>query len=130
MVQPNVYWTLTTPVVRIIGLYSNVPGQLDKHDTQQQDWLTTELTAARNERCVIITVHHPPYSLDDTHGGYPVIESVLNQAYASANRIPDLVLTGHVHNYQRFEKSFNGVVRPLTYAVAGAGNYCRLYRPS
>lgn len=123
MVQPNVYWTLTTPVARIIGLYSNVPGQLDKHDTQQQDWLTTELTAARNERCVIITVHHPPYSLDDTHGGYPVIESALNQAYASANRIPDLVLTGHVHNYQRFEKSFNGVVRPLTYAVAGAGGY-------
>ena len=123
MVQPNVYWTLTTPVVRIIGLYSNVPGQLDKHDTQQQDWLTAELTAARNERCVIITVHHPPYSLDDTHGGYPVIESTLNQAYAAANRIPDLVLTGHIHNYQRFEKSFNGVARPLMYAVAGAGGY-------
>jgi len=78
MIQPNVYWTLCTPLCRIIGLYSNVPGQLDKRDKRQQRWLTHELSEAKNEKCVIVAVHHPPYSLDDTHGGHQPIEQALD----------------------------------------------------
>src|ERR1700739_2424045 len=38
MTQPNVYWTLLTPLVNIIGLYSNVPegGEIKPPQT---DWL-------------------------------------------------------------------------------------------
>jgi acid phosphatase type 7 len=45
MIQPNVYWTLETPFVTIIGLYSNVPdGGVIKQD--QFDWFKGELESA------------------------------------------------------------------------------------
>src|SRR5437867_4088533 len=123
MIQPNVYWTFATPLATIVGLYSNVPGKLDKNDREQQDWLAHELSAAPRGQALIVTVHHPPYSLDDTHGGHPEIENALNQAFERAGRFPDLVLTGHVHNYQRFERTISGRQHPVTYLVAGAGGF-------
>ncbi len=39
----------------------------------------------------------------------------------TAGRTPELVLTGHVHNYQRFTGSLNG--KPVPMIVAGAGGY-------
>jgi hypothetical protein len=39
----------------------------------------------------------------------------------AANRIPDLILTGHVHDYQRFTGNING--KAVTTIVAGAGGY-------
>lgn len=42
MTQPNVYWTLLTPLVNIVGLYSNVPeGGVVKQP--QIDWFQNEL---------------------------------------------------------------------------------------
>lgn len=39
MTQPYVYWTLNTPFATIIGLYSNVDGNLDARGTnEQQIW--------------------------------------------------------------------------------------------
>ena len=38
MVQPNVYWTLLTPLVNILGLYSNVPAGGDIR-SPQTEWL-------------------------------------------------------------------------------------------
>jgi len=123
MIQPNVYWTFATPLVTIIGLYSNVPGKLDKANTQQQDWFTSELRNAKKDIPVIVTVHHPPYSLDDTHGGHQPIVDALDRAFADSGRIPDLVLTAHVHNYQRFERTLPNRPQPLQYLVAGAGGF-------
>jgi hypothetical protein len=42
MVQPNVYWTLLTPLTNFVGLYSNVPegGEIR---SPQTDWLVNEL---------------------------------------------------------------------------------------
>ena len=121
MTQPNVYWTLKTPLATIIGLYSNVTGELDKGNRDQEDWLTAELTAAKEEKCVLVAVHHPPYSLDDTHGGHKPIEDSLDRAFAASGKTPTAVLTGHVHNYQRFMRAVNG--REVPYLVAGAGGY-------
>jgi len=42
MTRPNVYWTLNTPLVTIIGLYSNCPEGGQISDTQRQ-WLVGEL---------------------------------------------------------------------------------------
>jgi hypothetical protein len=44
MTQPYVYWTLESPFLTIIGLYSNVDGSLDGHGTyEQQGWLRDQL---------------------------------------------------------------------------------------
>jgi hypothetical protein len=69
--QPCVYWTLQAPLIRIIGLYSNVEATLDARGTfEQHRWLEDQLHAAGEdkERFLVVAVHHPPYSLDQSHG--------------------------------------------------------------
>jgi hypothetical protein len=127
MTQPNVYWTLTTPFVTFIGLYSNVPqgGQLD--DTQVA-WLQSELTAAAPDRAVILTMHHPPISSDSFHGGSAYMFDLIDQVRTQAGRTPDLVLAGHVHNYQRFTRTLaqDGNWQ-IPYIVSGSGGYWHLH---
>lgn len=120
MTQPNVYWTLETELVTIIGLYSNCPegGQL----TQTQiDWFESELRAAPTDRPLIVAVHHPIYSAYGPHPGSQHLKDVLEQACEASNRIPHLVLSGHVHNYQRFSGPLGS--RTIPFVIAGAGGY-------
>jgi hypothetical protein len=128
MTQPNVFWTLTAPFVTIIGLYSNVPqgGQLD---ATQVAWLQSELSAAAADTAVILTMHHPPISSDSFHGGSSYMFDLLDAAAAQSGRAPDLVLAGHVHDYQRFTRTIphNGSNRQLPYIVAGMGGYWHLH---
>jgi hypothetical protein len=122
MMQPYVYWTLLTPLVTIVGLYSNVEGSLDpRGGSDQQTWLTTQLQAAPADKKLIVTVHHPCFSLDASHGGSPDVLAAIDQAVTAANRLPDAVISGHVHNYQRFSRTVSGKTVP--YIVAGAGGY-------
>jgi hypothetical protein len=122
MTQPYVYWTLQASFARIIGLYSNVDGGLDARGTNEQSrWLTTQIAAASKDECLILAVHHPPYSLDTTHGGYPDIEIALDNAIQATGRVPDAVLSGHVHSYQRFTRTLGK--KTIPYIVAGAGGY-------
>jgi acid phosphatase type 7 len=120
MTQPNVYWTLNTPLVTIIGLYTNVPegGMIGQN---QLSWFKQELAAAPNDRALILALHHPIYSAYGQHPGSQYLKSVIENATQAAGRIPDLILTGHVHNYQRFSGSING--KTVTTIVAGAGGY-------
>jgi acid phosphatase type 7 len=125
MTQPNCYWTLTAPLVTIVGLYTNVP----EHGVVQQDqvdWFHAELAAADTTKALIAALHHPPYSADAHHGASQPMRQLLADAFTASGRTPDLVLTGHVHNYQRFT-----VPQPdgktLTYIVAGAGGYPNLH---
>jgi hypothetical protein len=120
MKLPYVFWELETDVVSIIGLYSNIEGFLDNPAstrTPQQDWLVTRFKAAKC--ALIVTVHHPPYSLDDDHHGSPNILAAIDTAAQSAGRWPDAVFSGHVHCYQRFTRRVSG--REIPYVVAGAG---------
>jgi hypothetical protein len=122
MTQPYVYWTLETPVATIVGLYSNVDGTLDGRGTdEQQRWLAQQLREADKDKCLLIAVHHPPYSLDGTHGGSPDVLVALDTAIQDSARYPDAVFSGHVHNYQRFKRVVNN--REIPYVVAGAGGY-------
>jgi hypothetical protein len=122
MTQPYVYWTLETPLATIIGLYSNVDGLLDGHGTfEQQHWLAQQMKDAPTDRALIITVHHAPYSLDTSHGGYGDIGDALDRAFTTVGRTPHLILSGHVHNYQRFTRQMAG--KEIPYVVAGAGGY-------
>jgi hypothetical protein len=120
MTQPNVYWTLLTPLVTIIGLYSNCPegGRLSQ---TQINWFAAELAAAAPDRALILAVHHPIYSAYGSKPGSQHLKAVLESAVKVAGRTPELVLTGHVHNYQRFTGYLNG--QPVPMIVAGAGGY-------
>lgn len=120
MTQPNVYWTLLTPLVTFIGLYSNCPegGQLSQ---AQIDWFESELKAAPEDRGLIVAVHHPIYSAYGSKPGSQHLYSVMQSAVQAAGRLPDLVLSGHVHNYQRFTGVLNG--KNVPFIVAGAGGY-------
>ena len=124
MIQPNVYWTLETPLANIIGLYSNVT-KFGIITEEQRSWFLKELQDAdfqRLDKALIVCVHHAPYSADTNHGSSPTMIDFLDKTFAEAGVIPDIVFSGHVHNYQRFKKHYgNGLVHP--YIVAGAGGY-------
>jgi len=125
MIQPNCYWTLNTPLATIVGLATNAPDHgVVKAD--QAKWLVGELKAAPHDRALLVALHHPPLSADDHHGASLAMRELLDKAFADAGRVPDLVLSGHVHNYQRFKRPLeNG--ETLTYIVAGAGGYPNLH---
>jgi acid phosphatase type 7 len=120
MTQPNVYWTLNTPLATLVGLYSNVPegGQLGQN---QLAWLNQELAAAPTDRALILSVHHPLYSAYGHEPGSQHLKDIIEAAAKATKRTPDLILTGHVHNYQRFTGYLNG--NAVTCIVAGAGGY-------
>lgn len=122
MTQPYPYWTLDAPFVTIIGLYSNIEGSLDARGrSDQQAYLEAQMKNASPDKKLLIAVHHPPYSLDAAHGGTPDILTALDRATANTGRVPDAVLSGHVHNYQRFARKVGD--RSIPYVVAGAGGY-------
>ncbi|MDN3548162.1 metallophosphoesterase family protein [Mucilaginibacter aquaedulcis] len=127
MIQPNIYWTLKTPLFNMIGLHSNVP-KFGIITPEQRAWFVEELKTNNNERpekALIVCLHHSPYSADINHGSsLPMIE-FLEGAFKETGIIPDLVLSGHVHNYQRFNKDYDN--KSLTYVVAGAGGFDELH---
>jgi hypothetical protein len=126
MIQPNVYWTLLTPLVSIIGLYSNVPEHGVLHPDQLA-WLVGELKTLPTSLPVLVTLHHPPYSADSHHGGSQPMHDALDSAFAKAGRWADMVLAGHVHDYQRFTRKVASTGRQIPYEVAGAGGYWHLH---
>lgn len=85
MQQPGVYFTLDAPFVRIIGLFSNSledPGVISSQSDMKKKWpavpdyqlsyLKAQLKRIKDEAfagAVIITVHHPPFSLCTSPSG-------------------------------------------------------------
>lgn len=133
MTQPNCYWTLRDELVTIIGLYSNVPSG-GAIQANQQAWLAAELEAAPSGVPLIVALHHPPYSCDAHHGGSEAMGKILDEAFRETDRWPDLVLSGHVHNYQRFDRqvqlpdgSAGRYECKVPYIVCGAGGYHNLH---
>jgi hypothetical protein len=125
MSLPNVYYTLECPYLTIIGMYTNVP-EHGSIDTQQQQWLTNEFATATKDRALILALHHPIYSFDDHHSGSAPMADVVQHAINDSRRVPNMVLTAHVHNYQRIERSLvKGQNTP--FLVIGAGGYPHLH---
>ena len=124
MTQPNVYWTLETPLVNIIGLYTNVPegGMIDDNQTA---WLESELAQTPQDKALIVAMHHPVYSAEGFHSGSTHMGEVLDRAIDRSGRFPDIVLSAHAHNYQRFTRSWRE--REIPYFVIGAGGFWQLY---
>ncbi|MCE6990150.1 metallophosphoesterase [Dyadobacter sp. CY323] len=128
LVQPNVFWTLVTPVANIIGLYCNVP-KFGVITPDQRKWFMEELRHADSERpgkAIILCMHHAPYSADVNHGSSLNMIRFLDGVFEQVGIRPDVVFSGHVHNYQRFSKKFHdGKVVP--FVVAGGGGYDELH---
>ena len=121
MTQPHVFWTLNTPLVSIIGMYSNCPEGGQVSDTQRQ-WFISELQAASKSLPIILAIHHPIYSAYGPHPGSTRLKSLLEDSCKEAGRAPHLVLTGHVHDYQRFSAPLLDKGN-VPFIVAGAGGY-------
>jgi hypothetical protein len=130
MTLPGVYWMLEAPFVRVIGLYSNLlenPGYLEgrtegKPDVSQQTWLEATLRAVggmEERKALVIATHHPPYS-QSGHSGSREMHQAILEICNRTKVFPDLFLSAHAHNYQRY--IWRGVGgRQVPYIVAGTG---------
>ena len=122
---PNVYFTLDCPFVTIIGMYTNVP-EGGSIDSVQQQWLSNEFATAPNGKALIVALHHPIYSFDNFHSGSARMADAIQQAINDSRRVPNMILTAHVHNYQRIERPIvSGSITP--FIVAGLGGYYNLH---
>jgi hypothetical protein len=133
--QPAVYWVLQGPFVDIIGLYSNVaenPGYISTAEIgdSQKKWLVKTLTAIQkdraqkgNKKALIIVVHHPPITGGGGHSSSTEMLADIDDACNIAGVMPDAVLAGHAHNYQRFTRyvSFKGKALEIPFVVCGTG---------
>jgi hypothetical protein len=122
---PNVYWTLNTQFATIIGMYTNVP-EGGSIDSTQQQWVTNEFATAPTDRALILALHHPIYSFDVYHSGSSKMADVLENAIRDTGRVPNLVLSGHVHDYQRIEQTI-APGGPTPFIVTGNGGYHNLH---
>ena len=124
MTQPWLYWTLTTPVATFIGLYTNVP-EHGRISDEQRAWFRNEMKTAPTDKALIVALHHPVYSFDQYHSGSPNMALELQDAINESRRIPNMVLSAHVHNYQRIELQVAGHTIP--FFVIGNGGYWNLH---
>jgi len=123
---PNPYWTLVTPMATFVGMYTNVP-EHGSIDSNQQQWLTNEFDTAPTDRALILALHHPIYSFDVFHSGSSKMADAMENAIRDTGRVPNLVLTGHVHDYQRIEMNI-APDGPTPFLVAGNGGYHNLHQ--
>ncbi len=136
MTQPGVYFTLTAPFLRIIGLYSNTgesAGVLSdpKIGTAQIDFLKAQLAAAAAARreaqqALIVAVHHPPFTGSSQHFPSAGMLREIDECCEAAGIWPDLMLSGHAHLYERYTRTMKADGRAIPYVVAGNGGYYNL----
>ena len=116
---------MLTPLANLVGLYSNVPEGGAIRD-EQAEWLVEQLRTLPTDRPLCLSLHHPVYSADDHHSGSTHMKQVLEKAFESAARHPEMIFAGHVHNYQRLTKVLSDETQ-IPYIVAGAGGYHNLH---
>jgi hypothetical protein len=134
MTQPGVYFTLDAPFVKIIGLYSNTSEGSTQGlisggaaGTAQLTFLEQQLANALSERnqgdvrALIIAVHHPPFTGSSSHTPNPVMLTDIDNACTQAGILPDLVLSGHSHLYERYTRVVQS--QQIPFVVAGTGGY-------
>ena len=130
MTQPYLYFTLESPFVKIIGLYSNSsegPGLLNPaNSTEQLEFLEAEFTRAKkaqatDDRAVLVAVHHPLFSISNDHGASPAMLKQVDDLMEKTGFIPDAFLSGHVHGFELFIREYQG--REIPYIICGTGGY-------
>lgn len=147
MTQPGVYFTLDAPFVRIIGLFSNAledPGLISSENKRwkgvpdvQLKFLKAQLGRIKKEKytgAVILAMHHPPFAYSPApsagcaggnHGGSPNMLREIDALCLSEGVYPHAVLSGHSHNYQRFNRviQFGEQTINVPFIVCGDGGH-------
>jgi acid phosphatase type 7 len=91
--------------------------------SEQEQWLRTELEALPDDACVIAYWHHPRFSsgFGGANQPHPETGALFADLYQHG---VELLLTGHSHNYERFEPvTPDGIPDPagVTQFVVGTG---------
>lgn len=139
MIQPGPYFTLEAPLMRILGLYSNIlenPGVISSSKDPktgkayfpnvpdaQLTYVEAALTRIKKEKfagAVILAVHHPPYSFGK-HSGSMVMLKEIDAVCAKVGVWPHAVLSGHAHNFQRYTRRLGK--RTIPFYVIGNGGH-------
>ncbi len=141
MTQPGVYFVLTAPFTRIIGLYSNTGESVGvlgnvQIGQDQVTFLTQQLQAAlaarqadpqnKNPQALIIAVHHPPFTGSSQHFPSASMLAQIDTCCQQVGIWPDIVLSGHAHLYERYTRTMTADGRQIPYVVAGNGGYYNL----
>ena len=77
-----------------------------------------------DHRALLIAVHHPPFTGSDQHAPSPSVLKDIDAACQQVKILPDMVLSGHAHLYERYTRVVNGAQIP--FVVAGCGGYYNL----
>jgi len=86
----------------------------------QLTWLDAQLSeAAEKGQRAVVVLHIPPFSSGREEGGAPWVERRVVKGVLDRHPVA-LVLSGHVHAYERLERPGHGG-QPLTYLVTGGG---------
>lgn len=121
---PYCDWCLELEALTIIAAWSNVPSGGDLAP-EQLAFITNQLKGARAGIPIMLGLHHPPFSVDAHHGGSAKMAAAIQQCVAAAGRCPDIIVGGHVHDYQHFVWTLNGWQIPTI--VSGGGGYHNLH---
>ncbi|MGB7280978.1 MAG: metallophosphoesterase family protein, partial [Candidatus Acidiferrum sp.] len=105
--------------------------------TAQMQFLQNQLASAAAQRAeeeaapfaLILAVHHPPFTISRSNSPSPEMLAQIDQACSAANVWPDIVLSGHVHMYERYTRTMSADGREIPYVVAGNGGYLQLSNP-
>jgi hypothetical protein len=139
MIQPGAYFTLNAPFATIIGLYSNISEGTTEGvisggvvGSAQLTFLQEQLKAVaaqranqkNNPQALIIAVHHPPFTGSEDHVPSPTMLKQIDAACQAAKVLPDMVLSGHAHLYERYTRTVQKMEIP--FIVAGMGGYWNL----
>lgn len=103
------YYTFSYDTARFVVLNTNIAYD---STSEQYQWLEETLGAA-TEPWVIVYFHHPVYS-SGSHGSTAGLADALVPLFEEYG--VDLVMNGHDHHYERFEKEAG-----VTYIVTGGG---------
>jgi hypothetical protein len=139
-IQPGVFFTFDAPFVRILVVYSNMledPGVIQDATIGQSqiDFLEAALTRVKAEAyggALLFAHHHPPYTAvtgGDTHGWSVQMLADMDAVCEKVGVWPHAVLSGHVHNYQRFTRTRpDGTLIPYLACGNGGHNVQKLTR--
>lgn len=93
--------------VAVLFLNSNFKKLAPADIQQQQEWLSTTLTALDEDPSILITVvacHHAPYSNSTIVGSSEPVQKYFVPSYLQSRKAR-LFITGHSHNYELFQRA-------------------------
>lgn len=117
--NPPHYYSVDTAGWHLISLDSNPKFNESNPASEQMQWLLKDLEASKSS-CTLVFYHHPRFNVG-SHVDAPELQDLWNLL---AQHHVTLVLTGHDHNYQRWDAlDGNGTPSPqgVTSVVVGTG---------